>query len=148
MPALVADRIEATLADHDVDAEEASVLVLGAAYKPNVGDTRNSPALEVVAELSDALDVTVADPHTDSTEVARTLVRDLSPEALRSADVVVLLVDHDAFDLDLVGREASLVFDAKNAMDDDVAAEVITLGELETNATANASREEPETERP
>ncbi|WP_227134344.1 nucleotide sugar dehydrogenase [Halorubellus salinus] len=146
MPTLVADRIETTLADHDVDAEEASVLVLGAAYKPNVGDTRNSPALEVVAELSDALDVTVADPHTDSTEVARTLVRDLSPETIRSADIVVLLVDHDAFDLDAVGREASLVFDAKNAMDDGVAAEVITLGELETDATADVPREEPETE--
>jgi nucleotide sugar dehydrogenase len=146
MPALVANRIETTLAERGIAVEDASILALGAAYKPNVGDTRNSPALQVIEALTDTADVTVADPHTDSTEVARTLVRSPSSEALRSADVVVLLVDHDDFDLETVGRDASLVFDAKNAMPEDAAAEVITLGELDEQVETDPTRRETRAE--
>ncbi|NHN40954.1 nucleotide sugar dehydrogenase [Halorubellus sp. JP-L1] len=142
MPELVADRIEKTLTERGITVEDASILALGAAYKPNVGDTRNSPALQVVEELSDAVDVTVADPHTDSSEVARKLVRSPSFDTVRAADVVVLLVDHDEFDLKAVGREASLVFDAKNAMPEDVPAEVITLGELDAHVESDLTRKE------
>jgi len=142
MPELVADRTETILTDRGIDLEDASVLALGAAYKPNVGDTRNSPALQVIEALTGQADVTVADPHTASTEVARQLVRTPSLETVRSADIVVLLVDHDDFDLESVGRDASLIFDTKNAMPKDVSADVITLGELDEHVKTDQTRKE------
>lgn len=130
MPTLVADRLETLLRARGVGLESASVVALGAAYKPNVGDTRKSPALRVVDELPTSTEVTVVDPHTEPENVARTLVR--TPEAanVETADAVLLLVDHDAFDLRSIGDRARFVFDTRNAMPDDVAASVVTLGSL------------------
>lgn len=129
MPALVADRVETTLRNRDIDPDEARILALGAAYKPDVGDTRNSPALQVVEALPEDTEVIVADPHTEATEVARELIRTPTASEIQSADIVVLLVDHDEFNLNAIGEHASLVFDTRDAMPNDTDAEVITLGE-------------------
>jgi UDP-N-acetyl-D-glucosamine dehydrogenase len=130
MPELTADRLETLLRARGVDIADASVVALGAAYKPNVGDTRNSPALRVVDNLPSTTDVTIVDPHVDADEIARTFVRTPEAAPIADADVVVLLVDHDAFDLSAVGEEAAFVFDTRDAMPDDVAADIVKLGEL------------------
>jgi nucleotide sugar dehydrogenase len=129
MPGLVADRLDTLLRARAVDPAAASVVALGAAYKPNVGDTRNSPALRVVERLPAGADVTVVDPHTDTENVARRLVRDPADADLAAADAVLLLVDHDAFDLRAVGDAAGFVFDTRNAMPEGVNATVVRLGE-------------------
>jgi len=131
MPRLVADRLDALFRARGVDPADASVVALGAAYKPNVGDTRNSPALRVVERLPAGADVTVVDPHTDTENVARRLVRDPGDADLAGADAVLLLVDHDAFDLRAIGDAAAFVFDTRNAMPEGVAATVVTLGETD-----------------
>jgi UDP-N-acetyl-D-glucosamine dehydrogenase len=131
MPTLTADRLETLLRARGVDIVTASVVALGASYKPNVGDTRNSPALRVIDNLPGTTDVTVVDPHVDADEIAREFVRAPEQAPVGEADIVVVLVDHDAFDLRAVGDEAGFVFDTRNAMpDEDVSADVVTLGEL------------------
>lgn len=130
MPTFVADRFETLLEARGVAIEAASVVALGAAYKPNVGDTRNSPALRVIDELPAETAVTVVDPHTDPENAARTLVQSVDDVDLDAADAVLLLVDHDAFDLDAIGDRASFVFDTRNAMPEDTEATVVTLGSL------------------
>lgn len=134
MPGLIADRLETMLRGRGIAPEEASIVALGAAYKPNVGDTRNSPALRVIDNLPDAADVTLVDPYTDHTETARQLYQSVDAVDLADADAVVLLVDHDTFDLHQVSQEASFVFDTRNAMPEDTAADVVCLGELMTRA--------------
>lgn len=129
MPGLVANRLETLLEAQGVDMPQATIVALGASYKPNVGDTRNSPALRVVDELPPETSVTIVDPHTDQQEVSRELVQSASDADLENADAVVLLVDHDAFDLQTVGDRAAFIFDTRNAMPSDVSATVITLGE-------------------
>jgi nucleotide sugar dehydrogenase len=134
MPALVADRLSGLLHARAVDVENASIVALGAAYKPNVGDTRNSPALRVIRELPNGCEVTIIDPHVDPNESPVRLVENLDKADISGADAVVLLVDHDAFDLRVVGELASFVFDTRNAMPGDVNATVVRLGDTKGNS--------------
>ena len=130
MPELVVDRLETMLSARGIPPDDAVVVALGAAYKPNVGDTRNSPALRVADRLDDRAQVSVVDPHVDAEGTARRLLRSPEEADLAGADAVVLLVDHDAFDLEYVGETAEFVFDTRNAMPDDCNADVVTLGEV------------------
>ncbi|MDR5674209.1 nucleotide sugar dehydrogenase [Halalkaliarchaeum sp. AArc-GB] len=130
MPELVVDRLETMLSGRGISPEDATIVALGAAYKPNVGDTRNSPALRVADRLDDRAKVTVVDPHVDDEGTARRLLRSPEEADLAGADAVVLLVDHDAFDLEYVGKTAKFVFDTRNAMPPECDADVVTLGEV------------------
>lgn len=130
MPAMVANRFETLLEARGVDIADATIVALGAAYKPNVGDTRNSPALRVIGEMPAATDVTVIDPHTDPENTVLELIDTTQSVDIEAADAVLLLVDHDAFDLQAIGDRAAFVFDTRNAIPDDVEATVVTLGSL------------------
>jgi UDP-N-acetyl-D-glucosamine dehydrogenase len=92
------------------------VLLLGLSYKRNTGDARESPARAVVAELLElGAEVRGVDPHVLDEQLPPGVVRcDLTADELAAADAVVLLVDHDDFDLDLVGRTAGYVLDCRN----------------------------------
>ena len=130
MPDLVVDQLETMLTARGVSLDDASIVALGAAYKPNVGDTRNSPALEIVEQLNTQATVNVVDPHADVDETALRLLRDPSEADLSTADAVLLLVDHDAFDLEYVGATSEFVFDVRNAMPKGVTADIVVLGDL------------------
>ncbi len=87
------------------------ILVLGVAYKPNIGDMRESPALKIISLLRNAgADVSFHDPH-----VAR--VDDLESVAYEPAayDCVVIVTDHSDIDYDALVDEAKLVVDLRNA---------------------------------
>jgi nucleotide sugar dehydrogenase len=93
------------------------ILLLGLAYKPNTGDHRESPGTAIAQSLSAlGADVRVADPHLSDQSVVFPLV-ELSAEELDSADAVVVVTDHDAFDYDLVRTHARYVFDTRNRLD-------------------------------
>lgn len=130
MPSFVANRLSLLLKARGIQPDQSSIVALGASYKPNVGDTRNSPALRVISELPSSADIQVVDPHTDPENVARKI--HLSPEMvdLENADAVILLVDHDAFDLETIGNQSQFIFDTRNAMPESVAADVVRLGEM------------------
>ncbi|QKY15586.1 nucleotide sugar dehydrogenase [Halorubrum sp. CBA1229] len=129
MPDRVVEGVITALKARGVTLTDASVLALGAAYKPNITDPRNSPAIEVVKSLRQQTNVTLVDPHVDSEEARIPLTNTVSDETVQAADAVVLLVDHDAFNLTRLGNQASFVYDAKNAMPEDASATVVTLGE-------------------
>ncbi len=97
----------------------SSILILGAAYKKNVSDVRESPAL-VVMELLEAkgAKVSYADPFVPTVTVAERVYESLSVEqkVLESADCVAIITNHDGFDYELVGKHASLIIDTRNAM--------------------------------
>ena len=95
------------------------VLLLGLAYKKNTGDARESPAARVVTLLADmGADVRAADPFVVESHGldARMTRVELTPEEVSSADAVVLLTDHDVFDLDMVAANAPLVLDTRHRM--------------------------------
>jgi len=87
------------------------ILVLGVAYKPDIGDVRESPALKIISLLRNAgADVSYHDPH-----VAR--VDDLTSAAYEPAayDCVVIVTDHSSIDYDALVDDAQLVVDLRNA---------------------------------
>jgi len=129
MPSVVVGRIKQTLTDRGVDPEDASIVTLGLAYKPDVGDTRRSPAVEVSERLDRDAETVAVDPHVDPEVSDVVVAKSLAEAPLEEADIVVLLVDHSDFDLDEVTARSSLVFDARDAVPTDGSAEVITLGD-------------------
>ena len=118
MPDYVVRRLMEALNSRGRVMKGARVLLLGLAYKKNVGDARESPALRV-AELLLGLGVEVCavDPHVSEGHVDKRVVRvDLTEEEVAAADAVILLSDHDLFDLDVVTTHARFVLDCKNRL--------------------------------
>jgi len=115
MPDYVVRRLMLALNRSAKAVKGARVLLLGVAYKKNTGDARESPATrvaELLLELGAVL--RVADPyvHEDRLGVAVERV-EFTVQEVAAADAVVLLTDHDAFDLSLLAG-ASLVLDTRN----------------------------------
>ncbi len=101
----------------------AKALLLGLAYKKNVDDLRESPALKLFEMLEEAgAEVAYHDPHIPEVPVLRHYPQlqgrkslALTPESLRGSDVVLIVTDHDAVDYAQVVAEAPLIVDTRNA---------------------------------
>jgi UDP-N-acetyl-D-glucosamine dehydrogenase len=119
MPDYVVRRLVAALNQRRKPVNGSTVLLLGLAYKKNSGDARESPARRVAALLLDmGAQVWAADPHVvEDARVDRRVTR-VAPTAqqLAAADAVVLLADHDVFDLDVVVEHARYVLDTRHRL--------------------------------
>lgn len=119
MPRYVVERVQDALNEHGKPLKGSQVLVLGAAYKPNVDDLRESPALDVIGLLRQkGGEVSFHDPYIpviqhDGWTLNR--VADLD-DAVRDADCVVIITDHQAYDYGQILGSARLVLDTRNAM--------------------------------
>ena len=130
MPAYVAGRVVDTLNDHGLSVRGARLLALGVTYKRDVGDVRESAAIEVLERLQrKGAEVSFHDPFVEEVhERGLSLARsDLTVEALAAADCVLLLTPHSSYDLDLIVRHSALLFDARNAIGDRHTPSVVTL---------------------
>jgi UDP-N-acetyl-D-glucosamine dehydrogenase len=119
MPGWVAARIGEALNEQAKPLKGARVLVLGVAYKPDVGDVRESPALRVMSVLERrGAKLSFHDPFVPAVQVnGRSLSRaELTTRAVAGADCVALLTPHSSYDLDWLVANARLVFDARNAI--------------------------------
>jgi UDP-N-acetyl-D-glucosamine dehydrogenase len=116
MPDHVVHRILMGLNARGKAVNGSRILVLGVAYKKNVGDVRESPAIEVVRLLQKlGAHVVAADPFADTYLLPPTVrLAELTEEEICAADAVAILTDHDAFDFALVQSRASYVFDTRN----------------------------------
>jgi len=116
MPDHVVWRLSEILQRRNIDIRNARILLLGLAYKADSGDARESPALAVADRLLTlGADLRVADPHVVDGDLLPSVPRvEATREEMAASDVVVLLVDHRAFDLDAVVESAPLVFDTRN----------------------------------
>jgi UDP-N-acetyl-D-glucosamine dehydrogenase len=130
MPGWVARRIGEALNEHSKALKGARVLVLGVAYKPDVGDMRESPSLGVMAALARrGAKLSFHDPFIDAVELdGRRLARTaLTQRAVAGADVVALLTPHSSYDLEWLAGSAALLFDARNAIGPVGGADVVRL---------------------
>ena len=94
---------------------------MGVAYKKNVDDTRESPALKLIELLlQEGAKAAYSDPHVPKLPKSRrydfglTSV-ELTPERLSACDCVLVATDHDAFDFDFIVAHAPLIVDTRNA---------------------------------
>ncbi|MGW4947017.1 nucleotide sugar dehydrogenase [Actinoplanes sp. NPDC004185] len=119
MPDYVVRRLVGALNQRRKPVNGSTVLLLGLAYKKNSGDARESPARRVASLLLDmGAEVRAADPHVvEDAHVDRRVVRvAATAEQIAAADAVIVLADHDAFDLDLVVEHAAYVLDTRHRL--------------------------------
>jgi UDP-N-acetyl-D-glucosamine dehydrogenase len=121
MPYHVVDGIMHELNERHHSMKGAKILVLGIAYKANVDDMRESPALKVIELLRErGANVLYNDPHCPEMKKMRHYdlgMRsvEVTPELLASQDAVVILTAHDAYDYEWICKYAQLVIDTRNA---------------------------------
>ena len=97
----------------------AAVLVLGVAYKRDIDDIRESPALDIIRLLEgQGARVVYSDPHVPCFSENGREYRSvpLDSQAVAAADCVMIVTDHTAVDYRMIGRNAKLVVDTRNAM--------------------------------
>lgn len=118
MPDHVVRRIVEGLNQFGRSARGSTVLLIGLAYKRNSSDARESPAARVVQLLlSMGANVEAVDSHVPVNYMAgRVRRRRLTVEAVRNAQAVVVLTDHDDLDYQLIEREAAWVLDCRNRL--------------------------------
>ncbi len=117
MPAYWVNKVQDALNEAGKPVKGSKVLVLGVAFKKNVDDLRESPALDIIHLLTEkgAL-VSYHDPHISAFNY-ESINMSSTPElekALKEADCVVIVTDHDAYDWDWVRQQASLWVDTRH----------------------------------
>ncbi|UCE83549.1 MAG: nucleotide sugar dehydrogenase [Deltaproteobacteria bacterium] len=127
MPQWVVGKVIDALNERGKSLKGARVLVLGLAYKKNVDDARESPAMELMEILqSKGAEVIYSDPHVPVFPSKRRHhfeleSVELTQEALEGVDCVLLVTDHDDFPYDFIGNHAPLIVDTRGVYRNDQA---------------------------
>lgn len=131
MPRYVVSRLQDLLNEEGKPLRDARILVLGVAYKADVDDLRESPALLIIQELQErGAQVAYHDPYIEELQVTsaeKMASTELSAERLSWADCVLVHTAHSTYDWEWVGEHARLVFDTRNALADSVNCRVAKL---------------------
>jgi len=120
MPEYCVERIKKILNRYKKALNGSRILILGVAYKQDIDDYRESPALHVIKILkSEQAEVVYFDPWVPEYRQAGEIIKRepaLSPELLESVDLVIITTGHSNVDYHLVQKHAKFIFDTKNAM--------------------------------
>jgi UDP-N-acetyl-D-glucosamine dehydrogenase len=119
MPYYVVRRLMDALNGHRKPLADARILILGVAYKANIDDVRESPAIKIAELLRDKkADIVYHDSFVAGFSVEGEPVPsvELSEEELSRADAVLIVTDHDHVDYELVVGSAQLVLDTRNVL--------------------------------
>ena len=119
MPVYWVAQVQDALNEAAKPVKGSAILVLGVAYKPNISDVRESPALDIIQLLAGkGAHVRYHDPHVPILHhegIEMISVPDL-PAALAAADCVVIATDHTAYDWTAIQAQARLIVDTRNAL--------------------------------
>ncbi|MCJ7498402.1 MAG: nucleotide sugar dehydrogenase [candidate division Zixibacteria bacterium] len=118
MPEYVVERVTRALNQIKKTLKDTNILILGVAYKRNIRDVRESPALDVIKLLQNAgAKVKYNDPHVPSILMNSYIIKSakLTSALLKKTDCVVIVTDHSAYDYDWIVRNSKLIFDTRNA---------------------------------
>jgi UDP-N-acetyl-D-glucosamine dehydrogenase len=121
VPYHVVQRIGETLNARNKSIRGSRVLILGVAYKPDVDDMRESPAIKIIELLlKQGADVHYNDPHIPKFPRLRKYDLELesvklTPQLLKSMECVVIVTNHSSYDYDAIVKHSKLVIDTRNA---------------------------------
>jgi len=119
MPQYVVERSSHILNRYKKPLNGSKIFVLGVAYKQDIDDYRESPALKVIENfLKEGAIVSYNDPFIPEYKYKGKLHRsiELSEENLKNADLVVITTMHSCYDYDFIQKNSKFIFDTKNAM--------------------------------
>lgn len=121
MPHYVIERIGEALNKSEKSIKGSKILILGVAYKPDVEDTRESPALRLIELLGEmGAEIYYHDPYVADVEVNGQTYKSSAPRVklLRESDVTVIVTDHSKIDYKKVFDHSKLIVDTRNALAD------------------------------
>jgi UDP-N-acetyl-D-glucosamine dehydrogenase len=129
MPHFVVDKIQNALNDYSKPLRGSHIHILGAAYKRNIGDVRESPALDIILLLERrGARITYSDPFVPELELdGHQLKTQDAVQMSEEADCVVIITDHASFDYAAIVERARLVVDTRNALKNHPSAKVVRL---------------------
>jgi len=119
MPDYVISKVMDALNTKGKSVNGSKILILGIAYKKNIDDMRESPSLELMAKLTKkGAQISYSDPHIPSFPKLRKYKFDLksvelSPKTISEFDCVLVATDHDKFDWEMIGKNATLIVDTR-----------------------------------
>ena len=120
MPEYTVERASKILNGFRKSLNGSKVLILGVAYKQDIDDYRESPALKVIEKLEKrGADVDFYDPYVKKYirggSVFKSLIS-IAPEIISAYDLVIITTAHTSLDYEMIGQNATAIFDTKNAM--------------------------------
>jgi UDP-N-acetyl-D-glucosamine dehydrogenase len=130
MPKLVVDKLEQSLEEHGKRLVDASVLVVGVTYKPDIADVRESAAIRVLEEtLARGARAAFHDPLIPALTLAGKTIASvtLDPDEIGALDAVVLLTPHTSIDYARIIRAARLVIDTHSGLQPREAPNVVNI---------------------
>ncbi len=117
MPHFVSEKVQNALNDVSKPVKGSHIHVLGVAYKRNIDDVRESPALDLLLLLRNrGAIVSYSDPHVPSLRLDGIELAAQPEDAAAAADCVVIVTDHSAFDYAGLVKRAKLIVDTRNAL--------------------------------
>jgi UDP-N-acetyl-D-glucosamine dehydrogenase len=117
MPHFVVDKIQNALNDHSKPLKGSHIHILGVAYKKNIDDVRESPALDIMLLLRRrGARITFTDPHVPLLQFDGEQLASEDLSTVGKADCTVLLTDHSSFDSTTIVERAILIVDTRNAL--------------------------------
>ena len=121
MPEYIVGRVSQILSrKFGKSLNEAKVLLLGVAYKKDIDDLRQSPALEIIKKLEEEKAiVSYYDPYIPkfiSNGKEYKSLKELSEEEIKEKDIVIITTDHSAIDYEMVAENAKALFDTRNVI--------------------------------
>ncbi len=121
MPHYMAVKISSALNQQEKSIKGSRILFLGVAYKPNIDDERESPALEIMGIVAKKGGVvSYHDPYIPVVHTSNLQLESvqLTPDILGNSDVVVLTTNHAVFDVEFIQQHAKLIVDMRNMVKD------------------------------
>jgi UDP-N-acetyl-D-glucosamine dehydrogenase len=119
MPHYVVTMVNYVLNKSKKTINGSRILIWGVSYKKDIGDIRESAALEVIPDLlRKGAKIDYFDPYIEELKVKNKILRSIRyfPAALKNYDLVLILTDHSGFDYDEVANKSKLIVDTRNAI--------------------------------
>jgi UDP-N-acetyl-D-glucosamine dehydrogenase len=117
MPHFVVDKVQNALNDAGKPVKGTHIHIMGVAYKRDIDDMRESPALDVLLLLAKrGAKLSYSDPHVPVLRLDGLTLHATPEEAVNDADCAVIITDHSAFNYDALVNRAKLIVDSRNAL--------------------------------
>jgi UDP-N-acetyl-D-glucosamine dehydrogenase len=121
MPFYVVHKITDALNDYQKSVKGSRILITGVAYKKDIDDVRESPALDIIEILqAKGAEISFYDPYVMNLQVKDQLLisRELNPATLGEFDCVAIITDHTSVDYDMIAKHSKVIVDTRNALKD------------------------------
>jgi UDP-N-acetyl-D-glucosamine dehydrogenase len=128
MPHFVVDKVQNALNDLAKPVKGSKIHIMGVAYKRDIDDLRESPALDVMLLLQRrGAIVSYSDPHVPALRLEGLQVESVPEASAGGADCVVIITDHSAFDYAGLLERSRLIVDTRNALKGFTSAKIVRL---------------------